>query len=110
MTTAKDAYLVEFAWIDGDGLPFDAWRERPVLVGNRAAGSSVALTSVLTASISRLPRISISRCGNAEKSSPARDTASSDTTSSQAKFLVRLSSRLAVLTASPIAVIAAALP
>ena len=110
MTTAKDAYPFEFVWIDGDGLPFDAWRERPVLVGNRAAGSSVALTSVLTASISRLPRISISRCGNAEKSSPARDTASSDTTSSQAKFLVRLSSRLAVLTASPIAVIAAALP
>ena len=60
-----------------------------MLVGDTAAGSSAALTSVLTASISRLPRISISRCGNAERSSPARDTVSSDTTSSQAKFLVR---------------------
>ena len=56
MTTAKDAYPFEFVWIDGDRLPFDAWRGRPVVVCNRAAGSSAALTSVLTASISRLPR------------------------------------------------------
>src|ERR1700730_12246985 len=101
MTAIEDTYRFEFVWIDGDRLPFDTWRGRPVLVGDTAAGSSAALTSVLTASISRLPRISISRCGNAERSSPARDTVSSDTTSSQAKFLVRLSSRLAVLTASP---------
>ena len=110
MIATQDAYRFEFAWIDRDRLPFDAWRGRLLLVVNTAAGSSAALTSVLTASISRLPRISISRCGNAERSSPARDTVSSDTTSSQAKFFVRLSSRLAVLTASPIAVIAAALP
>src|SRR5205823_5588658 len=103
MTAIEDAYCFEFVWINGDRLSFDVWRGRPVLVGNTAAGSSAALTSVLTASISRLPRISISRCGNAERSSPARDTVSSDTTSSQAKFLVRLSRRLAVLTASPIA-------
>ena len=60
MTATEDAYRFEFAWIEGDRLPFDAWCGRPVLVGNTAAGSSAALTSVLTASISRLPRISIS--------------------------------------------------
>jgi hypothetical protein len=73
-------------------------------------GSSAALASVLTASNLRLLRISISCSGKSERSNPARDTVSSETTSSQAKFLVRLSSRLAVLTASPIAVITAALP
>src|SRR3984893_15465001 len=76
----------------------------------RAAGSSAARSTILTASISRLPRISISCSGHPERSSPARDTVSSETTSSHAKFLVRVSSRLAVLTASPIAVIEAALP
>ena len=39
-----------------------------------AVGSSAALASVLTASISRLPRISTSCSGKSERSNPARDT------------------------------------
>jgi hypothetical protein len=96
MIATQDDYRFEFAWIDRDKLLLDAWRGRPLLVVNTAVGSSAALRSVLTTSIPRLPRISISRRGNAERSSPARDAVSSNTTSSQAKFLVRLSSRLAV--------------
>ena len=46
-----------------------------------AAGSSAARPTILTASISRLPRISISCSGHSERSSPARDTVSSETTS-----------------------------
>ncbi|HWS63716.1 MAG TPA: hypothetical protein VN325_13250, partial [Steroidobacteraceae bacterium] len=42
MTATEDAYRFEFAWIEGDRLPFDAWRGRPVLVVNTAAGSSAA--------------------------------------------------------------------
>jgi hypothetical protein len=44
------------------------------------AGSSAARSTILTASNSRLPRISISCSGHLERSSPARDTVSSETT------------------------------
>ena len=107
MTATEDAYRLNSFGSMATGYRLTPGVDGRCLVVNTAAGSSAALASVLTTSISRFPRISISRCGNAERSSPARDTASSDTTSSQAKFLVRLSSRLAVLTASPSAVIAA---
>src|SRR5439155_9623411 len=32
MTATEDAYRCEFVWTDGDRLPFDAWRGRPVFV------------------------------------------------------------------------------
>src|SRR5262249_10805300 len=68
------------------------------------AVGSAALLKVTTASILRLPRISISWRGNSERASPARATVSSETTSSQSYSLASASSRLAVLTASPMAV------
>ena len=37
MSNAKDAYQFEFTSIDGDRLPFGAWRGRPVLVVNTAS-------------------------------------------------------------------------
>jgi hypothetical protein len=36
MTATEDAYRFEFVWTDGDRLPFDAWRGRPVFVVNTA--------------------------------------------------------------------------
>ncbi len=49
----------------------------------RGSGSEAALATVLTASMPCLPRISISWLGKAERSSPARSTVSSETTSWQ---------------------------
>ena len=37
MTATEDAYRFEFTSIDGDRLPFEAWRGRPVLVVNTAS-------------------------------------------------------------------------
>ena len=37
MTDTEDAYRFEFTSIDGDSLPFEAWRGRPVLVVNTAS-------------------------------------------------------------------------
>src|SRR6516165_7040454 len=37
MTDTEDAYRFEFTSIDGDSLPLDAWRGRPVLVVNTAS-------------------------------------------------------------------------
>ena len=37
MSEAEDAYRFEFSSIDGDSLPLDAWRGRPVLVVNTAS-------------------------------------------------------------------------
>jgi glutathione peroxidase len=37
MTTDLDPYGFEFASIDGDKLPLDAWRGRPVLIVNTAS-------------------------------------------------------------------------
>ena len=37
MTDTEDAYRFEFSSIDGDSLPLDAWRGRPVLVVNTAS-------------------------------------------------------------------------
>jgi len=37
MTASQDAYHFEFTSIDGDKLPFAAWRGRPVLVVNTAS-------------------------------------------------------------------------
>ena len=37
MTATEDAYRFEFTSIDGDKLPFEAWRGRPVLVVNTAS-------------------------------------------------------------------------
>ena len=37
MTDTKDVYRFEFTSIDGDKLPFEAWRGRPVLVVNTAS-------------------------------------------------------------------------
>ena len=37
MTDAENAHRFEFVSIDGDGLPLDAWRGRPVLVVNTAS-------------------------------------------------------------------------
>ena len=37
MTDFEDAYRFEFTSIDGDRLPFAAWRGRPVLVVNTAS-------------------------------------------------------------------------
>ena len=37
MTATEDPYRFEFTSIDGDSLPFEAWRGRPVLVVNTAS-------------------------------------------------------------------------
>ena len=37
MTDTDDAYQFEFVSIDGERLPLDAWRGRPVLVVNTAS-------------------------------------------------------------------------
>ena len=37
MTDTDDAYQFEFASIDGERLPLDAWRGQPVLVVNTAS-------------------------------------------------------------------------
>jgi len=37
MSATEDAYRFEFTSIDGDRLPFEAWRGRPVLVVNTAS-------------------------------------------------------------------------
>src|SRR6516165_10593795 len=37
MTDAEDAFQFEFTSIDGDNLPLEAWRGRPVLVVNTAS-------------------------------------------------------------------------
>jgi glutathione peroxidase len=37
MTDTEDAYRFEFTSIDGDSLPLEAWRGRPVLVVNTAS-------------------------------------------------------------------------
>jgi len=37
MTATEDAYRFEFTSIDGDNLPFETWRGRPVLVVNTAS-------------------------------------------------------------------------
>jgi glutathione peroxidase len=37
MTDSDDAYRFEFVSIDGENLPFSAWRGRPVLVVNTAS-------------------------------------------------------------------------
>jgi glutathione peroxidase len=37
MTDTEDAFQFEFTSIDGDSLPFEAWRGRPVLVVNTAS-------------------------------------------------------------------------
>jgi Glutathione peroxidase len=37
MAVTEDAYRFEFTSIDGDSLPFEAWRGRPVLVVNTAS-------------------------------------------------------------------------
>ena len=37
MTATEDAYRFEFASIDGDNLPLEAWRGQPVLVVNTAS-------------------------------------------------------------------------
>jgi glutathione peroxidase len=37
MSAAEDAYRFEFTSIDGDKLPLEAWRGRPVLVVNTAS-------------------------------------------------------------------------
>jgi hypothetical protein len=83
MTATEDAYRFEFVWTDGDRLPFDAWRGRPVFVVNTAAGSSAALTSVLTTPRSafvgfrargRSPRPGMTR----SKSRPNRPTTASN--------------------------------
>jgi glutathione peroxidase-family protein len=37
MTAPEDAYRFEFTSIDGDKLPFEGWRGRPVLVVNTAS-------------------------------------------------------------------------
>ncbi|HYP35142.1 MAG TPA: glutathione peroxidase, partial [Stellaceae bacterium] len=37
MTDTEDAFLFEFTSIDGDSLPLEAWRGRPVLVVNTAS-------------------------------------------------------------------------
>src|SRR5919201_6655095 len=37
MSDAEDAYQFEFASIDGDLLPLNAWRGRPVLIVNTAS-------------------------------------------------------------------------